>query len=154
MSISDHERPALTADTVALREEAGALRVLLVKRGRPPFEGSWALPGGFVDAFELPEAAARRELAEETGLALGADVPFALVGVYGERGRDPRGWTVSIAFVARVPKDAPAVAGSDDAADARWFPAEALPRPLAFDHNVVVADALRAFDTYGRSVLD
>lgn len=154
MGISDRERPALTADTVALREEAGVLQVLLVKRGRPPFQGSWALPGGFVDEFELPEAAARRELAEETGLALAASVPFALVGVYGERGRDPRGWTVSVVFAARVPEDAPAVAGADDAADARWFPVGSLPRPLAFDHDVVVADALRAFDTDGRSVLD
>jgi 8-oxo-dGTP diphosphatase len=154
MGIGDHERPALTADTVALREEAGQLQVLLVKRGRPPFEGSWALPGGFVDAFELPEAAARRELAEETGLTLGAGVPFALVGVYGEPGRDPRGWTVSVVFAARAPEDAPSVTGSDDAADARWFPVESLPRPLAFDHDTVVADAMRVFDTGGRSVLD
>lgn len=154
MGISDHERPALTADTVALREEAGELVVLLIKRGRPPFPGSWALPGGFVDAYELPEAAARRELAEETGLALGPSVPFALVGVYGERGRDPRGWTVSVVFAAQVPDDTPAVAGADDAADARWFPVGALPGPLAFDHDAVVADALRMFDTGRRSVLD
>jgi 8-oxo-dGTP diphosphatase len=125
MGISDHERPALTADTVALRKEVGELMVLLVKRGRPPFEGSWALPGGFVDPFELPE-----------------------------RGRDPRGWTVSVVFAAGVPEDAPAVAGADDAADARWFPVGALPRPLAFDHDTVVVDAVRAFDTGGRSVLD
>jgi len=144
MGISDHERPALTADTVALREEGGQLQVLLVKRGRPPFQGWWALPGGFVDAFELPEAAARRELAEETGLVLGAGVPFALVGVYGERGRDPRGWTVSVVYVARVPQNTPAVAGADDAADARWFEVQALPRPLAFDHDTVVADAVEA----------
>jgi 8-oxo-dGTP diphosphatase len=129
--------------------------VLLVKRGRPPFQGSWALPGGFVDEYELPEVGARRELAEETGLALGADVPFTLVGVYGERGRDPRGWTVSVVFAAQVSDDAPAVAGADDAADARWFPAGALPGPLAFDHDAVVADALRLlFDTGRRSVLD
>lgn len=149
MGINDHERPGLTADTVALREEASVLQVLLVQRGRPPFEGLWALPGGFVDAYEVPETAARRELAEETGLVLGADVPFALVGVYGERGRDPRGWTVSVVFAAHVPVDAPAVTGADDAADARWFPVDALPQPLAFDHGVVVADAVRAFDTGG-----
>ncbi len=154
MGISEHERPALTADTVALREEAGGRQVLLVRRGRPPFPGSWALPGGFVDAYELPEAAARRELAEETGLVLGADVPFVLVGVYGERGRDPRGWTVSVVFAAKVLDGTPAVAGADDAADARWFPVGALPGPLAFDHDAVVKDALRAFDTSGRSVLD
>jgi len=154
MGSSDHERPALTADTVVFRETEGGPEVLLIRRGHPPFEGSWALPGGFVDLFELPEAAARRELAEETGLNLGADVPFALVGVYGKRGRDPRGWTVSVAYAARVPDPASVVAGADDAAEARWFAAGALPAPLAFDHDLVVADALRLFDTGGRSAID
>jgi 8-oxo-dGTP diphosphatase len=148
MGLHEHPRPALTADVVAIRDRGKARRVLLVLRGRPPYEGRWALPGGFVDAFELPEAAARRELAEETGLALGDDVQFRLVGVYGEPGRDPRGWTVSVVYAVSVSEPAAQVAGGDDAADARWFPADALP-PLAFDHDGIVADVLQAFDTSG-----
>jgi 8-oxo-dGTP diphosphatase len=138
MGLHEHPRPALTADVVAIRDRGKARRVLLVLRGRPPYEGRWALPGGFVDAFELPEAAARRELAEETGLA--HDGPLDLVGVYGEPGRDPRGWTVSAVYLAVLAHEVP-VGGGDDAAEAGWFPADALP-PLAFDHHVIVGDAL------------
>ncbi|MDO8879224.1 MAG: NUDIX hydrolase [Coriobacteriia bacterium] len=133
----DFCRPALTADVVAIATD-GEPRVLLIRRGHPPFEGQWALPGGFVDEWERPEDAARRELAEETGLAFGG--PLRIVGVYGERGRDPRGWTVSAVYLAVLDREAE-VAGGDDAAEARWFPTGDLP-PLAFDHHVIVADAL------------
>lgn len=132
-------RPAFTADVIALARDAGGSRVLLIRRGNEPFAGRWALPGGFVDEGERPEDAARRELAEETGLRF--EGPLELVGVYGDPGRDPRGWTVSAAY--RVVLDAPHdVAGGDDAAEARWFPLDALP-PLAFDHDDIVADAIR-----------
>ncbi len=132
-------RPAFTADIVAIARDAGGSRVLLIRRGNEPFAGRWALPGGFVDEGERPEDAARRELAEETGLRF--DGPLDLVGVYGDPGRDPRGWTVSAAYRAML--DAPsAVEGGDDAAEARWFPLDALP-PLAFDHDDIVADAIR-----------
>lgn len=147
MVANEHERPALTADTVALRGRTGDREVLLIRRGRPPFEGAWALPGGFLDPFERPEDAARRELAEETGLVHRG--PLALVGVYGDRGRDPRGWTVSAAFAALVSEDAGDVAGGDDAAEARWFPVSRLPA-LAFDHGAIVLDALRALGEDGR----
>ncbi|MBF4509272.1 MAG: NUDIX hydrolase [Aeromicrobium sp.] len=133
----DFPRPAFTADVVALALDDGP-RVLLIRRGNPPFAGQWALPGGFVDEGERPEDAARRELAEETGLA--HDGPLDLVGVYGEPGRDPRGWTVSAVYLAVLAHEVP-VGGGDDAAEAGWFPADALP-PLAFDHHVIVGDAL------------
>ncbi|MHB1342520.1 MAG: NUDIX domain-containing protein [Coriobacteriia bacterium] len=139
MAYAEHERPALTADTVILRGEAGARDVLLIRRGNPPFVGMWALPGGFLDAFERPEDAARRELAEETGLAFTGTL--ALIGLYGERGRDPRGWTVSAAYLGILTEGGADVAGGDDAAEARWFAASALPE-LAFDHTGVVSDAL------------
>jgi 8-oxo-dGTP diphosphatase len=126
----------LTVDVVVLTLEEYP-RVLLIQRGNPPFAGSWALPGGFVEKGERTIDAAPRELAEETGLHVG--VP-ALLGVYDTPGRDPRGWTVSIVYLARV-RDATAVAGADDASDARWFDVGELPE-LAFDHAVILADAL------------
>jgi len=131
-------RPALTADVVAVRGGAGAYEVLLIERGHGPFKGQWALPGGFVDEYEQAEDAARREFAEETGITWTGDL--TLLGVFGKRGRDPRGWTVATAYLARVADaDAQARAG-DDAADARWFPFDALP-PVAFDHDEVIAVA-------------
>ena len=136
----DFHRPALTADVVAIAGTA-APRVLLIRRGHDPFVGQWALPGGFVDEWERPEDAARRELAEETGLAHTG--PLAIVGVYGEPGRDPRGWTVSAVYLALL-EDEVAVDGGDDAAEAAWFGADALP-PLAFDHQLIIADALALF---------
>lgn len=134
----DYERPAVTGDTVAVRRNAGRREVLLVRRGREPFAGSWALPGGFAEPFEEPERAARRELAEETGLVW--DGPLACVGAFGKRGRDPRGWTISVAYLADIgDTDAP-VEGSDDAVEAAWHPLDDPP-PLAFDHDEVLAAA-------------
>ncbi len=127
----------LTADVVVVAgEDPGS--VLLVQRRHPPFQGEWALPGGFVENREPTIEAARRELDEETGL--GSAGPLRLVGVYDTPGRDPRGWTVSVAYRADPPRPE-AVAGGDDAEDARWFPLEDLP-PLAFDHAAIIADAV------------
>ncbi len=134
-----YPKPAMSGDAVVVRDTDSGPEVLLIRRGREPFSGAWALPGGFIEPFERPEDAARRELAEETGLVL--TQLFALVGLYGERGRDPRGWTVSAAYVVRITGEVPAVLGGDDAAEARWFPVSALPH-LAFDHETIVADAL------------
>jgi 8-oxo-dGTP diphosphatase len=133
-----YPRPALTADIVALRDREGVLEVLLIQRRNDPFAGLWALPGGFIEEYELPEDAARREFAEETGVSFSG--PLALVGVFSKRGRDPRGWTVACAYVAELDGDEP-LAPDDDAADARWFPVVSLP-PVAFDHHELVAAAL------------
>jgi len=124
--------PALTVDAVWFRRG----RVLLVRRGRPPFQGSWALPGGFVEAGETVETAVVRELREETGLT-GRAGP--LIGIYSEPGRDPRGHTVSVVFRIRGPGGKPH--GGDDAAHAEWVPIHALP-PLAFDHARILRDAI------------
>jgi 8-oxo-dGTP diphosphatase len=145
-----YPRPMLTVDVVVLADpdcdaaasasaaDTGAPHVLLIERGREPFAGRWALPGGFVEDREPVGHAAARELAEETGLR----VPIlTLLGVYDTPGRDPRGWTVSVVYLARVSVPADVV-GADDAQDACWFAASALP-PLAFDHDLIVADALR-----------
>jgi 8-oxo-dGTP diphosphatase len=128
-------RPMLTVDVAVLAGAGPAL--LLVQRASEPFAGDWALPGGFVEEGEVVRSAAPRELAEETGLRVDA---LQLVGVYDTPGRDPRGWTVSVVFLARLPDEQP-VRGGDDAGDARWFQADALPA-LAFDHAAIVADAL------------
>ncbi len=135
-------RPALTVDLVVLHGAPGAGRVLLVRRGADPFAGSWALPGGFVEEYEDVAAAAVRELAEETGITL-AVPPDRIVGVYGEPGRDPRGWTVSVVYLVELGAggDAPAARGGDDAAETRWWPVDALPE-LAFDHARILAEAL------------
>jgi 8-oxo-dGTP diphosphatase len=128
--------PALTVDVVAL---AGAppRGVLLIQRGNDPFAGSWALPGGFVEAGERVVAAASRELFEETALEGDA---LELLGVYDTPGRDPRGPTVSVVYLLRT-ADQPSVRGGDDAREARWFALDALPA-LAFDHAIVIADAV------------
>jgi 8-oxo-dGTP diphosphatase len=130
-------RPMLTVDVVVLTE-APVPSLLLVQREHPPFAGEWALPGGFVEEGERVVDAARRELAEETGLEVGS---LRLLGVYDTPGRDPRGWTVSVVHLATVQAEEP-VSGADDARDARWFHVDTLPK-LAFDHPVIVSDALK-----------
>jgi 8-oxo-dGTP diphosphatase len=128
--------PRLTVDALA-RDTAG--RVLLVRRGRPPFEGRWALPGGFVENGETTEDACAREAREETGL----DVEVgALAGVYSRPGRDPRGHTVSIVYFCRPVSGE--IRGGDDAAEARWFTAAEIPSlSFAFDHGEIVGAHLR-----------
>jgi 8-oxo-dGTP diphosphatase len=125
--------PALTVDAVWIVRR----RILLVRRGRPPFQGQWALPGGFVEVGETVEQAVLRELQEETGLGA---TEVQLLGVYSQPGRDPRGPTVSVAFRVR---GRPAVPhGGSDAREARWLPI-AQAHPLAFDHEQIVQDAVR-----------
>lgn len=136
----DYPRPALTVDAAVFCGPAQARKLLLVRRGADPFKGCWALPGGFVDEGERPVEAARRELAEETGLIWeGALIP---VGAFGDPGRDPRGWTVSAAYLADMGLEENIVVPGDDAAEARWFFADELPESLAFDHADIVAAAL------------
>jgi 8-oxo-dGTP diphosphatase len=132
----NYPRPALTADAIVVSNEANP-RVLLIRRKYPPFEGSWALPGGFVNAEEPLEPAARRELREETGL----DIPdLQQLHTFGDPGRDPRGWTVSVAFIAVVDPMAVRAKADDDASEVGWHSLDRLP-PLAFDHEKVLAMA-------------
>lgn len=132
----EYPRPALTADIVVVTREPRP-RVLLIRRRHDPFAGSWSLPGGFVNEGERISDAARRELAEETGV-----VQTDLEQLYtaGDPGRDPRGWTVTVAYLARVnPGEVKAVA-ADDAEAVSWFPLDDLP-PLAFDHAMILGRA-------------
>jgi 8-oxo-dGTP diphosphatase len=128
-----HKQPALAADCVVF-DKAG--RLLLIRRKNPPFQGQYALPGGFVEYGERMEDAALRELREETGTA-GKIV--RLVGVYSRPDRDPRGHCVSAAYLIDAGDQSP-VAG-DDAAAAEFVENYRAQR-LAFDHDEIVADAL------------
>lgn len=130
-----HKQPALAVDFVVFNNEG---QLLLIRRKNLPFQGQYALPGGFVEYGETTEAAARRELREETGLIVGH---MHLVGVYSKPKRDPRGHTVSIAYVAVVTR-AKKVRGGDDAVSASFVP-DWRKLKLAFDHNTIVRDALR-----------
>ena len=125
------ETPKLMVDVVILSDGG----VVLIRRGGDPFEGRWALPGGFVEVGETVEAAAVREAAEETGLA----VELArLVGVYSDPERDPRGHNVSVAFLARV-LSGDLVAATDASEVAVLDPSSV---ELAFDHRKIIEDAL------------
>ncbi len=123
---------ALTVDAVVTDPGRG---VLLVRRRRPPFQGAWALPGGFVEPRESCPEACRREVREETGLEV--DI-VALLGVYSRPGRDPRGPTVSVAYLCRPAGGR--LRHGDDAAEAAWF-ARLEGLDLAFDHAEILADA-------------
>ena len=136
-----YPRPAYTADTVLVADNGnGGLSVLLIRRGGEPFKGAWALPGGFVNEGESSVEAAKRELAEETGVNVPDTDSLALIGIYDAPGRDPRGWTISAAYAAQVSRIVDAK-GGDDAAEARWFPLNDLPE-LAFDHGRILADVI------------
>ena len=129
----DYPRPALTVDVAIVTREARP-RVLLIKRKKDPFAGSWALPGGFVDENERLADAARRELVEETGVTV-ADLEQLYTA--GDPGRDPRGWTVSVVHLAQVDPAALKPVAADDADEVGWFPLDALPA-LAFDHAMLL----------------
>lgn len=132
-----HPHPAVAVDIVVWSVSEDKLQLLLVKRGVDPFKGKWALPGGFLRMAENLEAAASRELAEETGVK---NVPLSQIGAFGSPDRDPRERVVSIAHAALVRRDVVQLGAGTDAADASWFDTNSLP-PLAFDHSHIVAKA-------------
>ncbi len=127
----DYPRPSLTVDCVVFGWDQDTLKVLLIQRDEQPFEGTWALPGGFAHMDEELEAAARRELQEETGLK---DMYLEQLYTFGGVKRDPRGRVVTVAWFALINLhnyDRPV--GGSDARDAAWFSMKATPE-LAFDH--------------------
>lgn len=132
---SQFDRPSVTTDILVFTLRDNRLQVLLIQRGAWPFEGQWALPGGFVKMDESLDEAARRELREETGVS---DVFVEQLRAFGQPGRDPRTRVITVAYTALVPSDRLVLRADTDAADARWFPLDALPHPLAFDHAVIL----------------
>ena len=134
-----YPRPAVTADCVVITKEAEP-KVLLIQRGADPYKGCWAFPGGFMNMDETTEQCAIRELEEETGLKVST---VRQIGAYSKVDRDPRGRTITVAYLAIIDKPAQ-VTGQDDAAKAEWFPLSALPE-LAFDHADIMEDAINLF---------
>ncbi len=134
-----YPRPALTVDSVIFGFEAGQLSVLLIERANDPYQGAWALPGGFVDQNEDLPVAAVRELEEETGLR---GIPLRQCGAFGKYGRDPRGHTVTVAYYGFVDKGTVEAIAADDAANLAWFDIHSLPE-IAFDHRELVSAACR-----------
>jgi 8-oxo-dGTP diphosphatase len=132
----EYPRPAVTVDVIIVTRGRKP-RVLLIRRKHDPFAGMWAIPGGFVDMDEPLEAAASRELREETGLDV-ADLEQ--LHAFGDPGRDPRGRTIAVAYLARVDAAKVHPLAADDAADVGWHPLDRLP-PLAFDHVKILACA-------------
>lgn len=126
----EYPRPALAVDCVVFGVDAEDLKVLLIQRNLDPFAGAWALPGGFVRMDESLEEAARRELAEETGVA---NLFLEQLCSFGDVGRDPRGRTVTVAYYALVKLSDHAIRAATDARNAAWFAVDDVP-PLAFDH--------------------
>ena len=134
-----YPRPAVTADCVVMTNEP-LPKVLLIQRGAAPFKGAWAFPGGFMNMDETTEECAIRELEEETGLKV---VTVHQIGAYSKVDRDPRGRTITVAYLAIInsPEE---VKGQDDAAKAAWFPITELPH-LAFDHYDIMQDAVKTY---------
>ena len=132
----DYPRPAVTADCIVMTKEPQP-KVLLIQRSANPYKGAWAFPGGFMNMDETTEECAFRELEEETGLKVAT---VHQIGAYSKVDRDPRGRTITVAYLAIV--DSPLdVKGQDDAAIAAWFPITDLPH-LAFDHYDIMHDAV------------
>jgi 8-oxo-dGTP diphosphatase len=138
MSAEEYPKPFVTVDAVVFSIFDDDLKVLLIKRGRPPFEGRWALPGGFVEIDETLETAARRELQEETGVT---NVSLEQLYTFGDPGRDPRGRSISVVYYTLANADRIQPQADTDAADARWFSAF-HPPPLAFDHRKILCCAV------------
>lgn len=135
---NDYDRPSVTVDMLIFAIDEGALKILLIKRKDWPYQGEWAIPGGFVQIDEDIETAAHRELLEETGVK---NVYLEQLKTFGEPDRDPRMRVISVAHIALLSSSDIHVKASSDAAEAKWFSVEKLPK-LAFDHNNIVETGL------------
>lgn len=130
----EYERPALTVDVVIYTIKDNELKVLLIQRNTDPYKDMWAIPGGFVLKGETLEQAAIRELQEETGVK---DIYLEQLYSFGDPGRDPRGWVVTVAYFALISSDNIKIKADTDAKDVQWFSAYNLPK-LAFDHDKIL----------------
>lgn len=133
----DYPHPAVTVDVVVFTLRDGQLKLLLIKRAGEPYRGKWALPGGFVQLDEALDAAAARELEEETGVS---KVYLEQLYTFGRVDRDPRERVITVAYYALIPSDKLELRAATDAEAVGWFGLEELPK-LAFDHKDIVAQA-------------
>ncbi len=136
--IYKYPRPLVTVDGVIFGLDEQELQVLLVLRANDPYKGYWALPGGFISDDETLEEAVEREVEEETSLA---GLKFYPLQAYSALDRDPRGRNISFAYVALHLKMEDDIKCGDDAAAVAWKPLSKIP-PIAFDHDVILSDAL------------
>ena len=127
---------AVTVDAVIFKSQENETEVLLIKRKNDPFKNKWAIPGGFLEENEDLASGAKRELREETGLVV---QDLYELKTYGSVDRDPRGRTISIAFIA-ITQHQQELKAADDAVEAKWFDLQELPS-LAFDHSEILEDA-------------
>ena len=134
-----HFNAAVTLDTLIFGV-SDKLEVLLIKRKHDPYQGKWAIPGGFLETDETLEEGARRELYEETNIR---NLPIYQFQTFGDPGRDPRGRTVTAAYYTLIKKDSVQPVGGDDAQEAEWFDMKNLPS-LAFDHDMIIKHAIHA----------
>lgn len=134
----EYERPALTTDCVVFGLDENDLKVLLIQRDITPYEGKWALPGGFIKVGESVDNCARRELEEETGLK---NIFLEQLYTFGAPDRDPREHVVTVAYYALVNLIEHAPKAATDARNAAWFSLSDLPT-LAFDHDSILSCAL------------
>jgi len=128
-------RPMVTVDAAVFAFINNKTRILLIKRGKEPFKGKWALPGGFIGIDEELQDAVSRELFEETGLE---NIKLQQLHTFGKCGRDPRGRQITIVFWGVAAKGFKKIKAGDDASSAKWFDLEKLPQDLAFDHEEVI----------------
>lgn len=133
----NYPRASVTVDCVVLAKNVATFKILLIQRGREPFKGNWALPGGFIEMDEELEEAAKRELEEETNLRAKHLKQLFTVGT---PGRDPRGRTISVIYGALL-NETKAIIANDDAQNAKWFDINQLPQ-LAFDHDEIIQRAI------------
>lgn len=135
LSLMSYKNPSITADGILLKDK----QILLIQRKNDPFKGKWALPGGFVEYGEKTEDTVVREVFEETGLKTKIR---GLVGVYSDPKRDPRGHTITIAYVLEITSGT--LKASDDASAVKFFKVNKLPA-LSFDHEMIINDAIQRF---------
>lgn len=135
-------RPMVTVDAVVFKKSKTGLEVLLIQRGKEPFKGCWALPGGFIEMDEELEDAAARELAEETGLK---GVKLKQIHTFGTVGRDPRGRQISVVYAGILKNDKAKIKAGDDAAETKWFVTKKLPKKLGFDHRQIIRLAAKHY---------
>lgn len=131
-----YQNPAVTVDVVIYTIIGAELKVLLIRRKNPPYQGMWAIPGGFVEIDESLEDAAYRELREETGVE-SSDLYLEQLYTFGDPQRDPRKRVITVAYFALINAEKITLQAADDAAAVAWFNAAKLP-PLAFDHEQII----------------
>ncbi|UCD49624.1 MAG: NUDIX hydrolase [Phycisphaerales bacterium] len=132
-------RPMVTVDAAVFAFIDGKAHLLLINRKHEPYQGQWAIPGGFIEMDEELEDAVARELEEETGLR---NVALEQMRTFGTVGRDPRGRQITVVYMGIAPDGQTEIRGGDDAAEARWFDIDRLPENLAFDHDAVIRVAV------------